>query len=118
MTSHSKLAACTMLLAFRSLEEVYVRGKTVHFVGDGYRFYGNIECESASVVQVDEVLPREDSLLGAGREWGFWLTLTLDEEMAHTGQERIHFQFADQAQAVMVQKIFTEVATSIREGAA
>lgn len=103
-----------MLLAFRSLEEVYVRGRTVHFVGNGHRFYGNIECESVSCLEVGPLTEGRDALLGSDQEWGFQLDLTLDEDMARSGRERIRFQFADREQAAMVHQIFCEVAASVQ----
>ena len=104
-----------MLLAFASLEEVYVRGRTVHFVGNGHRFYGNIECESVSGLDVDPLALQDGGVLGVGQEWGFQLELTLDEEMARSGRERIRFQFADREQAAMVHQIFVAVALAIQE---
>lgn len=118
MTSFSEAAGPrAMLLAFRSLEEVYVRGRTVHFVGNGHRFYGNIECESVSDLRVGPLAPQEVSVLGSDQEWGFQLELTLDEEMARSGRERICFQFTDREQAAMVHQIFSEVAASVRDAA-
>ncbi|PTN36894.1 hypothetical protein [Desulfonatronum sp. SC1] len=115
MTSSSEaVGSYAMLLAFRSLEEVYVRGRTVHFVGNGHRFYGNIECESASDVRVGSLAPLDDSVLGSGQEFGFQLELTLDEDMARSGRERVCFQFTDREEAAMVHQIFSEVAASIR----
>ncbi|SDB47554.1 hypothetical protein SAMN05660653_02331 [Desulfonatronum thiosulfatophilum] len=105
----------TMRLAFRSLEDVYVRGRTVHFVGNDHRFYGNIECESAADLQVSDVTPEPQGLLGAGDEWGFWIELTLDEEMARSGNERIHFHFKDKDQAMTAHEAFQGVAESIRQ---
>ncbi len=102
-----------MLLAFRSLEEVYVRGRTVHFVGNGHRFYGNIECESVSDLRVGPLAPLEESMLGSGQEFGFQLDLTLDEDMARSGRERVCFRFTDRDQAAMVHQIFSEVAASV-----
>ncbi|WP_045220197.1 hypothetical protein [Desulfonatronum thioautotrophicum] len=110
---------CAMLLAFHSLEEIYVRGRTVHFVGNGHRFYGNIECESLSCLRVGSLslLPPNDTLLGGGQEWAFQLELTLDEDMARSGHERICFRFADQEQAAMAHQVFVDVAASILETA-
>ena len=118
MTSDSKaVCPCAMLLAFRSLEEVYVRGRTVHFVGSGHRFYGNIECESVSDLQVGPLAPLEESVLGSDQEWGFQLDLTLDEDMARSGRERVRFHFADREQATMVHQVFIDVAASMRGAA-
>lgn len=106
-----------MLLAFHSLEEIYVRGRTVHFVGNGHRFYGNIECESLSCLQVSPLVSPNGTLLGGGQEWAFQLELTLDEDMARSGHERICFRFADQEQAAMAHQAFVDVAASILESA-
>jgi hypothetical protein len=114
MTPVSKaVGPCAMLLAFRSLEEVYVRGRTVHFVGNGHRFYGNIECESVSDLRVGPLVPSEESALGSDQEWGFQLDLTLDEDMARSGRELVCFQFADREQAAMVHQVFIDVAASL-----
>lgn len=104
-----------MLLAFSSLEEAYVRGRTVHFVGNGHRFYGNIECESISGLEVGPLAHQGDAVLGGGQEWGFQLELTLDENMARSGRERVRFHFLDREQAAMVHQIFVEVASTIYE---
>ncbi|GAB6057193.1 hypothetical protein [Desulfonatronum parangueonense] len=106
---------CTMRLAFHSLEDVYVRGRTVHFVGNDHRFYGNIECESAADLQVGDLTPERLGLLGTGGEWGFWIELTLDEAMARTGTERIRFHFTHRDQAMMAWEAFQSVAEAIRK---
>ncbi len=106
---------CTMRLAFRSLDDVYVRGKTVHFVGNDHRFYGNIECESAAELKVGDVTVQSQCLFGADEEWGFWLELTLDEDMARIGKERIHFHFKDKDQATLAHEAFHGVAIAIQK---
>jgi|GEM_PF-3991563 len=98
-----------MLLALRSLEDVYVRGKTVHLVGDGHRFYGNIECESAVAVQVGKVLETA-GVLRDDPEWELRLVIFADTDMGRNGRECIHLRFRDRSQAESVREAFAQVA--------
>ncbi len=100
----------SMLLALNSLEDVYVRGRTVHLVGNGHRFYGNIECESAVGLEVGNVLEPEDSAPKRGRQWEVRLQIQADADLSRDGQEQILLRFTDKAQAESVREAFLQVA--------
>lgn len=107
-----------MLLALSSLEDVYVRGKTVHFVGDGHRFYGNIECESSVGLHVGNVLETEHDYHGFGRQWELRLEIQADADMSRQGRERILLRFSDKTQAQSVRDAFLQVAGLVAEAKA
>lgn len=104
-----------MRLAFASLEDVYLRGRTVHFVGNGHRFYGNIECESATALEVSPLEMAKPGILAGEPDWILQLDLTLDQDMGRSGSERIVLHFARHEQAQQVLEAFTEVARAMRE---
>lgn len=96
----------SLVLGLDSLEDVYVRGRTVHLVDSGHRFYGNIECESAADVRVGEVHAAAQSVLqGAGdsswhqTEWELGLEILADSEMGRKGRECILLRFTDKSRA-------------------
>lgn len=103
-----------MVLAFHSLEDVYVRGRTVHLVGNGHRFYGNIECESAVDLRVAEIVSLASGVLGNNQEWELRLEILADSEMGRTGREGVHLRFTDRLQAESVREAFMQVAERVR----
>lgn len=103
-----------MLIALHSLEDVYVRGKTVHLVGNEHRFYGNIECESAAGLRVDDLSRLLDGVLGQAQEWELRLEITADADMGKNGRERISLRFTDKIQAESVREAFIQVALLIQ----
>jgi len=104
-----------MRLAFASLEDVYLRGRTVHFVGNGHRFYGNIECESSTALEVSQLEMAKQGILAGEPDWVLQLDLTLDQDMGRNGSERIFLHFAQHEQAQQVREAFTEVARAMEE---
>lgn len=100
----------SMLLTLNSLEDVYVRGRTVHLVGNGHRFYGNIECESAAGLAVSNVLEPEDGAPEGDRQWEVRLQIQADAGLGRNGRELIRLRFMDKAQAELVREAFLRVA--------
>lgn len=103
----------SMLIALQSLEDVYVRGRTVHLVGNGHRFYGNIECESAAGLDLGEVEGAVSGLLGEVPEWELRLEIRADTDMGRSGCERITLRFAKKDHALAVRAAFLEVAARL-----
>lgn len=104
----------SMFLGLQSLEDVFVRGRTVHMVGNGHRYYGNIECESAIEVMVEELSSPVDGVLGSMQEWALTVSIIPDEDMGRSGQERLHFRFTDRCQAESVREAFMQVSALVQ----
>lgn len=104
----------SMLLAFHSLEDVYVRGRTVHLVGNGHRFYGNIECESAADLRVGELLETTRGVLEDAPEWEVRLEIAADADMGRSGLEHVRLRFTDRSQAESVREAFVQVAALVQ----
>lgn len=102
-----------MLIVLQSLEDVYVRGRTVHLVGNGHRFYGNIECESAAGLNLGEVEGAVSGLLGEVPEWELRLEIRADTDMGRSGCERITLRFAKKDHVLAVRAAFLEVAARL-----
>lgn len=103
----------SMLLALNSLEDVYVRGRTVHLVGNGHRFYGNIECESAAGLEVSNVLETDDGAQERNQQWEVRLHIQADADLGRKGREQILLRFTDKAQAELVREAFLRVASLV-----
>jgi hypothetical protein len=104
----------SMLLALHSLEDVYVRGRTVHLVGNGHRFYGNIECESASDLLVGDLLEVTAGVLEDDQGWEVCLEIVADADMGRHGREHVRLRFTDRSQAESVREAFLRVAALIQ----
>lgn len=105
----------SMFLALQSLEDVYVRGRTVHLVGNGHRFYGNIECESAAEMTVGMLSRAVDGVLGSTLEWELRLVIVADADMGRNGEEHIQLRFTDRCQAESVRAAFVQVAALVQQ---
>jgi hypothetical protein len=89
-------------------------GRTVHLVGNGHRFYGNIECESAADLQVGDLLEVTAGVLENDPEWELCLAIVADADMGRSGREHIRLRFTDRSQAESVRQAFIQVAALVQ----